>query len=390
LQLYDESMHLTRIQATKGESPMSERVCRWGILGAAFIAHKNWKAIRNASNCTLVAVASRDLQRAEQFVAQCQADAPFERPPQAVGNYEQLLASDEIDAVYVPLPTGARKQWVIRAAEAGKHVLCEKPVGKDAGDVQEILDACRRNNVQFMDGVMFMHSRRLDQIRQVLNDGESVGHVKRIMSQFSFRAPEEFLQDNIRVSSELEPLGCLGDLGWYNLRFALWVMEEQLPQAVSGRILSEHAGPGSPAAVPTDFSGELFYPDAVSAGFFCSFLTENQQWANVSGTKGYLHVDDFVLPWYGSEASFEVSKPVFTIQGCDFNMEEHARRLALAEYSNSAANSQETNLFRTFGDLALSSRPDPRWGEISLKTQQVLDACLRSAREGGRIVELGG
>jgi predicted dehydrogenase len=367
---------------------MSERVCRWGILGAAFIAHKNWKAIRDAANCDLAAVASRNLARAEQFVSECQADAPFGQPPQAVSSYEQLLARDDIDAVYVPLPTGPRKQWVMRAAEAGKHVMCEKPVGKDADDVQEILDACHRNNVQFMDGVMFMHSRRLDQIRAVLNDGDSIGHIKRITSQFSFRAPDEFLQDNIRVHSDLEPLGCLGDLGWYNLRFALWVMEEQLPQAVSGRILSEHAGPGSPAAVPTDFSGELSYGDGVSAGFFCSFLTENQQWANVSGTKGYLHVDDFVLPWFGSEVSFQVNNAVFNIRGCDFNMEEHTRRMAVAEYSNSAENSQETNLFRNFADLVLAGQPDPRWGEISLKTQKVLDACLRSARDGGRTIEL--
>jgi len=367
---------------------MSERVCRWGILGAALIAHKNWKAMRNASNCQLVAVASRSLDRARQFIAECQADAPFVQPPQAVGSYEQLLASDQVDAVYVPLPTAARKPWVIRAAEAGKHVLCEKPIGRDASEAEEILAACRQNNVQFMDGVMFMHSRRLGAIRQVLDDGESIGRIKRVTSQFTFGAPDEFLRDNIRVNSDLEPLGCLGDLGWYNLRFALWVMNEQLPTAVSGRMLAEYAGPGSPEPVPTEFSGELFYPDGVSAGFYCSFLTEHQQWANVSGTKGYLHVRDFVLPYFGPELSFEVSNAVFNVQCCDFNMEDHTRRVAVAEYSNSAAGSQETNLFRNFSELVLSGRLDPTWGEISLKTQQVLDACLRSARDGGRIVEL--
>lgn len=362
---------------------MSDRICRWGILGAAMIAHKNWKAIRNAANCDLVAVASRDLQRARQFVAECQADTPFPQPPQALGSYEQLLADDTIDAVYLPLPTVARKPWAIRAAEAGKHVLCEKPVGRDARDVQEIVDACRQNNVQFMDGVMFMHSRRLEAIHQVLNDGTSVGRIKRITSQFSFGAPDDFLQDNIRMDAGLEPLGCLGDLGWYNLRFALWVMHERLPAAVCGRLLSEQAGRNSQDSVPTEFSGELFYPNGVSASFYCSFLTQHQQWANVSGTKGYLHVRDFVLPFSGQEMIFEVSNSVFDVRGCDFNMEDHTRRVYVPEASHGTADAQEANLFTSFARLALSGQPDPTWGEISLNTQRVLDACLRSARAGG-------
>ena len=367
---------------------MTDRVCRWGILGAAAIARKNWKAIRNAPHCDLVAVASRDQQRTRQFIAECQADAPFAQTPRAIDSYEQLLADPTIDAVYLPLPTVARKPWVIRAVESGKHVLCEKPVGRDASDVQQILDACRRHRVQFMDGVMFMHSQRLDAIRQVLDDGQSVGRIKRITSQFSFGGSDDFLRENIRMNSSLEPSGCLGDLGWYNLRFALWVMQERMPTSVCGRLLAEQAGRDSPEPIPTEFLGELFYPDGISAAFYCSFVTELQQWANVSGTRGYLHVRDFVLPFFGPELSFEVSNLVFNVRCCDFNMEDHTRRLAVAEYGNGNVNAQETRMFETFARLALSGQPDPTWGEISLKTQRVLDACLRSARCGGVQVEL--
>ena len=319
-----------------GATGMSRSVCRWGILGAADIAHKNWQAIRNAPNCTLTAIAARDPQRCRQFVAACQDHMPFESPPRVYETYEELLASDKVDAVYLPLPTGVRKEWAVRAAQAGKHVLVEKPAGVNAEEVREILEACRHNHVQFMDGVMFMHSRRLDAMREVLDDGRSVGQVKRITSEFSFGAPEEFFQGNIRTQSRLEPLGCLGDLGWYNLRFVLWVMNGQLPLSVCGHVLSEHQRPDSPAPVPTDFSAELFYPHGVSAGFYCSFRTEIQQWAIVSGTRGGLYVPDFVLPYYGSEVSFEVSNPVFHITGCDFNMEGHTRRVAVREYSSSA------------------------------------------------------
>jgi len=365
---------------------MSESICRWGILGAADIARKNWQAIRNASNCTLTAVASRDLEKCRRFVAQCQSHVAFSPPPQVCGSYEELLSLDSVDAVYLPLPTVVRKPWAIRAAEAGKHVLVEKPVGATADDVREILAACRRNGVQFMDGVMFLHSRRLDRIREALDDGSSVGQVQRIASHFAFPGSDEFFQHDIRTHSDLEPLGCLGDLGWYNIGFTLWVLNWQLPAQVCGHILTEHRRSDSPEPVPSDFSAELFYPDGVSATFCCSFRTANEQWAHVSGTEGSLYIPDFVLPHYGSEVAFDLMKPAFNVRGCDFNMEEHTRRIAVSEYSNSDENSQEANMFRHFAQWALSGKPDPYWGEIALKTQQVLDACLRSARSAGRIM----
>ena len=367
---------------------MGRTICRWGILGAAGIAHKNWLAIRNAENCTLTAVASRDLERCRRFIAERQQHVPFDPPPRAFGSYEELLASDTVDAVYVPLPTGIRKPWLIRAAEAGKHVLSEKPVAATAGDVREILAACRCNGVQFMDGVMFMHSRRLDRIREVLNDGESVGQIRRIVSQFSFGVPPEFFQSNIRTHSGLEPLGCLGDLGWYCIRFTLCMLEGKLPMQAIGHMLASQRRADSPTPVPSEFSAELFFAEGVSASMYCSFVTETQQWANVSGSKGLLHVPDFVIPYFGAEVGFDVSKPILYVAGRDFNMEDHTRRVAVREYGNGAPNSQEANMFRKFAELVLSGKPDESWGEMALKTQQVLDACLQSATAEGRTVSL--
>ncbi|MDB5313860.1 MAG: afr 3 [Gemmataceae bacterium] len=362
---------------------MASPTCRWGILGTANIARKNWKAIRLAGNAVLTAVASRDPAKARAFIDECQADVPFPAVPAPCG-YDDLLRRPDVDAVYVPLPTGIRREWVVKAAGAGKHVLCEKPCGSTAADVRAMLDACRANGVQFMDGVMFMHSARLPLLRQVLEAGDAVGTLRRITSQFSFAAPEEFLRENIRVSNDLEPLGCLGDLGWYNLRFALWAMNYQLPDRVSGRALHEHGSGARP--VPTEFSGELFFPGGVSASFYCSFRTENQQWAHLSGARGSVHVPDFVLPFYGCEVGFEANQPVMWKDGCSFHMESHPRRHVVREYSDGAAGAQEATMIRTFSGIVSSGKLDPQWGEIALKTQLVLDACLRSAREGGRLV----
>jgi predicted dehydrogenase len=356
--------------------------CRWGILGTAGIARKNWQSFKLAGNAALTAVASRSLDRSRRFVAECQAACPMPVAPVALGAYDDLLRRDDVDAVYLPLPTGVRKEWAIRAAEAGKHVLVEKPVGVTAADVRDMLAACARHRVQLMDGVMFMHSRRLDALRQTLDDGESVGRIRRIAAHFSFPAAEGFVAENIRADSRLEPHGCLGDLGWYTIRFALWAMGFEMPTEVTARRLAEAGRPGSPEKVPFAMSGEMLFPLGVSASFYCSFQTANEQWATVSGTRGLLHVPDFVLPFFGDELRFEVTNSFFAVDGCDFDMQRRTRSVVVPEYSNSHPSAQEAGLVRTFSDLVRSGRLDPRWGDMALKTQVVMDACVRSAREG--------
>src|SRR4051812_24006554 len=110
---------------------------RWGILSTAQIARKNWSAIHHSGNGTVVAVASRDVARSRNFIAECQAHAPMQATPRALGSYEELLAAKDVDAVYIPLPTGLRKEWVLRAAAAGKHIVCEKPCAVSAADLEE-------------------------------------------------------------------------------------------------------------------------------------------------------------------------------------------------------------------------------------------------------------
>jgi len=362
---------------------MAEGICRWGILGTAGIARKNWHAIRNSGNGLLAGVASRSLERAQAYIDENQAQVPHAPPPRAFGSYEQLIESDEVDALYIPLPTGIRKEFVLRAAAAGKHVLAEKPCGDTADDVREQIDACAAAGVQFMDGVMFMHSDRLVKLRDTLDAGDAVGSIRRLATQFSFLAPEDFLQDNIRVHSRLESLGCLGDLGWYTIRMILWTLKYEMPDRVSGRLIAQTGRTDSPGSVPTQFSAEMVFPSGVTASFYCSFETEHQQWFHISGTKGNIRLDDFVLPYHGPEVSFTTSQSHFEIDGCLFHMEDHSSRVAVREFASNHPTAQETKLFRTFGNLVLGGAPDPHWPEISLKTQQVLDACLASAREGG-------
>lgn len=357
--------------------------CRWGILGTAGIARKNWQAIRDAGNAELVAVASRGIERASQFIGECQSEVPFPQIPVPVGAYEELLQRADIDAVYVPLPTGLRKEWILRAIAAGKHVLMEKPAGVSVSDVAEIISAAREKNVQIMDGVMFMHGRRLRRLREVLEAGDGgIGEIRRMTAQFSFAGGKDFLQTNIRTSADLEPMGCLGDLGWYCVRLMLWAMRYDMPQRVTARIHSQVRQPGAALGVPTELSAELEFAGGVSAGFHCSFIAEHAEWAMISGTRGYVQVSDFVLPFAEQKPRLEIVRSKFAIQGCQFAMHEGRTVDDVAEVPNNDPASPEAAMMRTFSALVVSGETDSVWSEMILKTQTVVNAILDAAGRG--------
>lgn len=349
---------------------------RVGFLSAAGIGRKNWKAIFNSGRAVVAAVASRDAEKSGKYIDELQSRFAFAEKPRALGSYEELLAAPDIDAVYIPLPTGLRQQWVLRAAAAGKHVVCEKPCGVSAADLEKMLAACKKNRVQFMDGVMFMHSPRLPAVRKVLDDGKSVGEIRRISSAFNFLGHGDFSSANIRVNGALEPAGCLGDLGWYNIRFALWAMNWKLPRAVAGRILSQSAATGGRVPSPTEFSGELFFDGGVSAGFYCSFVAQFQQWAVIGGEKGCLQMPDFV---------HVRGEPAFEVNGAEVRVKvpDAVRRPVSADpLEMGHATAQDTWMWRNFAKQISSGQLNQDWPMWSLKTQIVLDACLKAGRTG--------
>jgi predicted dehydrogenase len=362
---------------------MHQKQCRWGFLGAAKISRKNWKAVRLTGNGTVAAVASRTVPKAQRFIDQCAAECPMNGPVAAVGSYRELIDSPDIDAVYIPLPTGVRKKWAILAAEAGKHVLCEKPIAINATDGQQMIDACEANQVQFMDGVMFDHSRRLVELRNTLAAGEVIGKLRRVYSHFSFSGDPEFLTTNIRTDTALEPHGCLGDVGWYCIRLSLWAANLREPTFVTARTLTPLRGQDSAGEVPGEFSAELQFEDGLSASFYCSFVTENQQTALLSGDRGYISIDDFVLPFYDAEAKWAHHNHVLDIDNCRWNFGRHTSPQAVAEYPGGEPNAQEVNMFRNFATCVLSGERNPLYPELAIKTQRILDACRRSDAAGG-------
>jgi len=147
---------------------------RFGILGCANISIKLCKALSKAPNAKLHAIGSRSLEKATAFAAE-------HGLPEAVrvyGSYEGVLEDEEVDAVYIPLPTGLHVTWAVRAAERRKHVLLEKPVAMNVAELDRILEACEAHGVQFMDGTMWVHHPRTAKMKEALSDAQRFGQLK--------------------------------------------------------------------------------------------------------------------------------------------------------------------------------------------------------------------
>ena len=200
---------------------------RWGILSTAKIGVEHLiPAILSASNSTIGAIASRDLTRAQVVAERFQI-------PNTFGSYEKLLASDHIDAVYIPLLTSQHVEWSIKAANAGKHVLCEKPIALNADDIDGIIAARDNNNVLVSEAFMVTYHPQWHKVRSLIADGE-IGTLDHVQAVFSYHNTDETNMRNILAHGG----GALPDIGVYptvTTRFATGAE----PQQVSAKVIRD-------------------------------------------------------------------------------------------------------------------------------------------------------
>jgi len=257
---------------------MSEKKVRWGVISTANIGR--WAvnpAIQASQNGELIAVASRDEARAREFAEQGGI-------PIAYGSYEALLADDDIDAVYIPLPNGLHREWTIRAAEAGKHVLCEKPLALSEAECREMAAAADANGVKLMEAFMYRFHPRSELMIDMMRGGH-VGELRMIQSVFTFRLKSP---DNIRLDPELGG-GALMDVGCYcvNLSRTAAGCEPVEAQAIAVQ---------SPSGVDEMMTGTLRFPNDLLASFQCGLNTKRREAYELGGTEACLRVADAFLP----------------------------------------------------------------------------------------------
>lgn len=156
---------------------MTETRIRFGILGCANIARKVSRAMLLSPNTTISAIGSRSLNKATAFAL----ENHFPDSAKVYGSYDAVLDDPDVDAVYVPLPTSLHLQWAVLAAEKKKHILLEKPVALNVGELDMILEACESSGVQFMDATMWMHHPRTVKMKDILCDQQKFGQLKSVI-----------------------------------------------------------------------------------------------------------------------------------------------------------------------------------------------------------------
>ncbi|WP_054942360.1 Gfo/Idh/MocA family protein [Paenibacillus ihuae] len=323
---------------------------RWGIIGCAQIATGSvMPAIQESETGIIAAVASRGLEKSSAVAAEFGIG-------KAYGSYEELLADEEIDAVYIPLPNHLHRQWVIRAAEAGKHVLCEKPIALNSTEAAEMVEACRKAGVHLAEAYMYRHHPRIAELREIISRGD-IGELRSIRGTFTYNDAGD--TSNIRFKSAWGG-GSLYDVGCYPLSAARLLFGAE-PEAVTVQAIfsPEHDN------VDMMASGLVEFPGGVSLIFDCGMWAYNRQLLEVLGTEGRIEIP---MPF---NARFEDAE-FFVHTGGEVS------RFA-ATGANPYVRQADNFAAAVFGDKPLVADDDP------VQSMKLIEACLESARRRERI-----
>lgn len=334
------------------EVTMPEKTLRWGVISTSNIGRRAVNpAIQASANGELLAVASRDEDRARSF-------AEEEGIPTAYGSYEALLDDDRIDAVYNPLPNSLHKEWTIRAAEKGKHVLCEKPLALDAAECREMDAAASANEVKLMEAFMYRFHPRTERVLEMVRSG-AVGELKQIRSSFTFLLTRP---DNIRWNGALGG-GALMDVGCYCVNVSRTMAGRE---PVEVRAMANFRTPG----VDEQMAGSLRFADGLLAHFDCALTMERTEVYHLMGSEGHLRIPNAFLPGT-QDAVIE-----------QFDLENNLTNLTVP-------GADEYRLMvEHFADCVLNHRPVRYTAQEAALNMKVIEALYESARKDGAGVKV--
>ena len=325
---------------------------RWGILSTANIGRVAVvPAIQASANGIVVAVGSREGPKAKAFAES--AGIPSHYP-----SYEALLEDPAVDAIYIPLPNSLHREWTVRAADRGKHVLCEKPLALSVAECREMEAAAAANGVVVMEAFMYRFHPRTTRVVELVRTG-TVGQLRSIRSAFTFRLTRP---NNIRLDLGLGG-GALMDVGCYCVNVSRTIVGAE-PEEV-------HAwATWGPTGVDVELSGSLRFGGGVIALFDCALTTERREWYEVVGTDGALRVEAGFLP------------------GTDAVVIDERRGRAPATAHSVAGADEYREMVEHFADAALHGRPVRYPVAEAAANMRVIEALYQSARDGGHPVVL--
>lgn len=325
---------------------MIKNKIRWGILSTAKIGRMQViPAMKKGNYTDVIAIASANTTKVRQAADELGI-------PRIYGNYEELLAANDIDAIYNPLPNHLHVPYTIKALEAGKHVLCEKPIGLNTADAERLLEAVKQYpKLKVMEAFMYRFHPQWQKAKELVDSGQ-LGEVMHIQAAFTYYNVDA---ENIRNNPETGGGGVM-DIGCYCLSFPRFIFGREPLRVVS----SANFDPVFKTDILT--SGLLDFGDSVSASFTCSTQLEPYQRVNIMGTKGRL----------------EVEIPV------NIPADEHARlwlqRNKVIEEIKVKPVNQYMLQADAFSKAILDDTPVPTPLTDALNNMRVIDAVLKSAR----------
>lgn len=325
---------------------------RWGILGVAGINKRLIPAFKASTTAELVGIASRSLEKAT-------AAAAADGIPQPFGSYEALLADPSIDAVYNPLPNHLHEEWTRKAADAGKHVLCEKPLTTGAATAEKLIAYVRSKGVRLMDGFMWPHHPRTHKLRDTIDAG-TIGDVTKVNAAFTYNL-DGLPTSNIRMQPEAGGGGLL-DVGCYTTYAIRWWMRaEPVKVYASARFVN---------GVDVAMAGVWTFADGRTANFDCGFTHPLRTQVEIVGTKAVIRVPNMWIP--DAAARFEIHR-----QDSEFGQG--------IEVVETPGQNQMVHMLDDFAAAVHEKRePYPNPDE-AVKTLRILDALAKSARENREV-----
>ncbi|MBT6032385.1 MAG: Gfo/Idh/MocA family oxidoreductase [Kordiimonadaceae bacterium] len=316
-------------------------------------------AVAETPDAVISAVSSRREESAAQFASDYKIENVF-------ATWQDMIASDKIDAVYVATPTMVREEISVASANAGKHVFAEKPFQNEAS-LLNIITAARANKVAFLDGTHFVHSPRSAQIKQTMH--AEIGAPKLIRTTFYYPFDDK---NNIRFDPEKEPLGSVGDLAWYNMRAIVEFLDTDADIEQMTAFSEKDADTG----VIIRGSGAVIFKDGKMSSFDFGFnsgvlLTD----LDIVCDKGMIRMDDFVLDWNKgfdfSDGHYDLG---YTIRA-DLDEPDNWKIIKIK-----SEKSQKLHMIESF--IKLCNDPSGAQSErsmtASLKTQKLVDALFQA------------
>lgn len=331
------------------------RKLRIGVLGAAGIARVAvLPAIQSSRNATVAAVASRNPAKAV-WVRQAGIDV--------VDGYEALLQRDDINAVYIPLPNHEHAHWTKRAAEAGKAVLCEKPLALNAAEASEVVAYCASRQVLLLEGFMYRFHPQHARLREILDAG-TIGEPTEVHAHLSVDLMSPLDPANVRFDPA-KGGGALLDMGCYTVHIARSVFGEQPISVVASWTIDPTLG------VDTAVAAILNFPNGKRATISCSFLGNGQGIYRVVGRKGVVDLPRGIIPGLGSRQG----ETIVAVTDADGRRTEE--RIPPVD--------QYRLMIESFADTVLNKTTLPAAAIDPILNLRVLDAISAAAKSGTRV-----